>query len=121
MEMSADLSKVDFDKDRMIQVLTNLVSNAIENTEKGGVMLSASKDNEGAHIKVQDTGGGIPAEDIGKLFQPFEQVDTKKGKRRTGTGLGLAISKDIILAHHGKIWAEAEVGKGSTFHIVLPL
>jgi two-component system sensor histidine kinase VicK len=73
------------------------------------------------HVIVQDAGRGIRAEDIQKLFQAFEQLDSAKDKKKGSTGLGLAISKEIILAHKGKIWAESEAGYGSSFHFVLPL
>ena len=71
------------------------------------------------HISVQDTGCGIKAEDLAKLFQAFEQVGLRE-RKSGGTGLGLAISKEIILAHNGRIWAESEPGKGSIFHFTLP-
>ncbi|MEI7751297.1 MAG: PAS domain S-box protein [Candidatus Omnitrophota bacterium] len=121
VELEKGLPETRFDRDRIVQVLTNLMSNAINNTEQGSVILAAKKENNGVHVRVQDAGIGIPAEDIQKLFQPFEQVDGNRAKKRGGTGLGLAISKEIILAHHGKIWAESEVGKGSVFHFTLPL
>jgi signal transduction histidine kinase len=113
--------KVRFDKDRIIQVLTNLVSNAIKYTEKGNITISTKGEDNKVHIIVQDTGIGIKAEDMQKLFCAFEQLDSTRDKRRNGTGLGLAISKEIILAHNGKIWAESEVGKGSSFHFILPI
>jgi len=73
------------------------------------------------HVSVRDTGHGIKAEDLPKLFQPFEQLASDENRTAGGTGLGLAISKEIILAHSGKIWAESEPGKGSVFHFTLPL
>jgi two-component system CheB/CheR fusion protein len=115
------IPKVRFDKDRIIQVLTNLVSNAIKYTEKGNITISTKGEDNKVHIIVQDTGIGIKAEDMQKLFCAFEQLNSTRDKRRNGTGLGLAISKEIILAHSGKIWAESEVGKGSSFHFILPL
>ncbi len=121
MELDEGLPILKFDRDRIIQVLTNLVSNAVKNTEKGGVTIAAKKEADVVHLSVQDAGRGIPAQDIGKLFHAFEQVDSLRSKPKGGTGLGLAISKEIVLAHHGKIWAESEVGKGSTFHVTLPL
>jgi PAS domain S-box-containing protein len=113
--------KVRFDKDRIIQVLTNLVSNAIKYTEKGNITISTKGGDNKVHIIVQDTGIGIKVEDMQKLFCAFEQLDSTRDKKRNGTGLGLAISKEIILAHNGKIWAESEVGKGSGFHFILPI
>ena len=121
IELEEGLPKVRFDRDKIAQVLTNLISNSINNTEKGVVTLAAKMENGEVRISVRDTGIGIPAEDIPKLFQPFEQVDGNKARKKGGTGLGLAISKEIILAHHGKIWAESEVGRGSALQVTLPL
>ncbi len=120
LEAEEGLGKMKFDQDRLIQVLTNLMSNAIANTEKGAITLSVKKEEGVAHVIVRDSGNGISAEDLSKLFQPFEQVEGSKGKKKGGTGLGLAISKEIILAHRGKIWAESEPGQGSAFHFTLP-
>jgi signal transduction histidine kinase len=97
------------------------VSNSIHNTEKGSVVLIVKNENDVMHILVRDSGRGISAEGMSRLFQPFQQVGTTKSKQKGGTGLGLAISKEIVLAHHGKIWAESELGKGSVFHLVLPI
>ena len=119
-EIEGDLPHVDFDQDKIIQVLTNLVSNAISNTESGSVNLMARREKDVVHLSVQDTGCGVPAAEIPRLFEPFEQVDGS-AKKKGGTGLGLAISKEIILAHRGKIWVESELGKGTTFHFTLPV
>ena len=121
VELAEGLSKMKFDGDRLTQVLTNLVSNAINNTKRGCINLTAQKENDEVHIRVQDVGSGIPAEDIPRLFQPFEQVYGNSAKKKGGAGLGLVIAKEIVLAHHGKIWVESDVGKGSTFHFTLPL
>lgn len=110
-----------FDKDKIVQVLTNLLSNAIKFTEKGGVIVSAEREDNVAHIVVEDTGPGMQEEELPRLFRAFEQLGGGLGKKRGGTGLGLAISKEIILAHNGKIWAESCPGKGSLFHFTLPI
>jgi signal transduction histidine kinase len=115
------IPKLKFDKDKITEVLTNLVSNAIKYTEKGNITISTKQEENTVHVIVQDAGRGIRAEDMQKLFQAFGQLDNAKDKKKGGTGLGLAISKEIILAHKGKIWAESEAGKGSSFHFVLPL
>jgi signal transduction histidine kinase len=114
------IPKVRFDKDKIIQVLTNLVSNAIKYTEKGNISISTKQEDNTVHVIVQDTGMGIKAEDMKKLFCAFEQLDSTRDKKKGGTGLGLAISNEIILAHKGKIWAESEEGKGSAFHFTIP-
>jgi PAS domain S-box-containing protein len=124
LDLAADVDdnipKVRFDKDKIVGVLTNLVSNAIKYTEKGNITISTKQEDDTVHVIVQDTGMGIKAEDMEKLFCAFEQLDSTRDKRKGGTGLGLAISKEIILAHKGKIWAESEAGKGSAFHFTIP-
>lgn len=108
------------------KVISNLTYNAVKYTPEGGhIMLSATWRNEGAdvEISVHDTGIGIPAKDLPRIFERFYKVDRArtraKGELR-GTGLGLAISKHIVEAHGGKIWAESVEGGGSTFHFTLP-
>jgi two-component system sensor histidine kinase VicK len=96
------------------------VSNAIKYTEKGNITIGTKHEDDTVHVIVRDTGMGIKAEDMKKLFQVFEQLDGPRDKKKGGTGLGLAISDEIILAHKGKIWAESQVGKGSAFHFTIP-
>ncbi len=121
IELEKDLPKIKFDQDRLIQVLTNLVSNAINNTETGSVTLAVQKEANAAHFTVRDTGWGIPAEEIPKLFQPFEQVSGPTSKCKGGSGLGLVIAREIVHGHSGAIWVESEEGQGSVFHFTLPL
>jgi len=109
-----------FDNDKIVQVLTNLLSNAIAYTDEGTITVRAALENGMLHVSVLDTGLGIKTADLHRLFQPFEQLDSDAGRKIGGTGLGLTISKEIILAHKGKIWAESEQGKGSVFHFTLP-
>lgn len=107
------------DKDKVIQVLSNLINNAIKFTEKGSITISAVDDLKNSQIvvTVEDTGVGISETDLPKLFKEFSQV----GPRKTGgTGLGLSISKKIIESLKGKIWAESQIGKGSKFIFTLP-
>jgi signal transduction histidine kinase len=120
IKLEDDLPKTKFDRDKIIQVLTNLVNNALKFTEKGGITLVTGRKDNSIQVSVQDTGPGIKKTDLPRLFHQFEQI--KKGSHRTpgGTGLGLFISKEIVEAHGGKIWAESEFGKGSTFHFTLP-
>jgi len=109
-----------FDKDRITQVITNLVSNAIKFTEKGGITVLTSMDGELIRVAVADTGPGISADEIPRLFHRFEQLGPGV-KRKTGsTGLGLAISKEIVEQHAGAIWVESEVGKGTSFIFTVP-
>lgn len=123
MLASADLPPLPADDEKIRQVITNLVSNAYKFTPEGGTLTLDAKDMGGElKVSVSDTGIGIPKEFIGHLFERFKQVP---GTRQTmggpkGTGLGLAIAKGIVEAHGGRIWAESEPGKGTTFFFTLP-
>jgi two-component system sensor histidine kinase/response regulator len=121
VDVDDSIPKIRFDKDKIVQVFTNLVDNAIKFTEKGSISISMKQEDNVVHVIVQDTGVGIEAKDMQKLFHAFEQLDNIRDKKKGGTGLGLAISKEIILAHKGKIWAESEAGRGATFHFTLPI
>jgi signal transduction histidine kinase len=109
------------DGDRLAQVITNLVSNAIKYTPSGGkVSVCTQATNGGVELVVSDNGIGIPPEDLPRIFERFYQVDKARGPRR-GTGLGLAIVAEIVHAHGGKIMASsAGPGQGSTFTLWLP-
>ncbi|MEZ4669820.1 MAG: HAMP domain-containing sensor histidine kinase [Anaerolineae bacterium] len=115
------MPEVTGDGDRLAQVLTNLVSNAIKYTPSGGeVWLHTQVNNGGVEIVVRDTGQGIAPEELPRIFERFYQVDKTRGPRR-GTGLGLAITQEIVLAHGGQIGvSSAGVGKGTTFTVWLP-
>lgn len=108
------------DPERMREVITNLVSNAIKFTAQGGVTLGLRAEPDFLQISIRDTGFGIPKEDIPHLFQKFYRVDNSNTRTVGGTGLGLYISRSIIELYKGKIWVESEEGKGSTFYINLP-
>ncbi|MFB3766637.1 MAG: ATP-binding protein, partial [Methanotrichaceae archaeon] len=107
------------DSARLRQVLANLLSNAVKFTDTGDVLVHVSSKREGdiheVHFAVQDTGIGMPQEQMNKLFQPFSQISLAPSRLNEGTGLGLAISKKLVELMGGKIWAQSEVGKGSTF------
>ncbi len=110
------------DPDRMLQTLTNLLSNAIKFTEPGGkIWLKAGVKGDRCLIAVKDTGRGIPADKLHSIFERFQQVDASDSRSKGGTGLGLAICRHIVERHHGKIWVESVLGKGSIFYIYLPL
>ena len=115
------LPRLKFDRDSIIQVLENIINNAIKVTYKGSITIITDKGDDGIHVSVEDTGIGIRKEDMNKLFHEFEQLARGKDRKTGGTGLGLAISKKIIEKHNGKIWAESEPGKGSIFHFTLPM
>lgn len=118
-----DLPRVNVDPDRLVQVIMNLLNNAVKFTENGHIDLNASVTPDGwVEVDVRDTGSGIPPGDINKVFGKFHQVmnrDTLKDKPR-GSGLGLAICKQIIERYGGRIWAESQINKGSRFTFVLP-
>jgi len=106
---------------RLRQVLLNLLGNAIKFTEKGEVALSCAVESLDSgrlclHVAVTDTGIGMSPEQIGRLFQPFEQADTSTTRKFGGTGLGLSIARRIVEMMGGRIWAESRPGSGSTFH-----
>ena len=109
------------DPTRMREVILNLLSNAGRFTERGGVDVRAWKEVDDLLVSVADTGRGIAAQDMSKLFQPFQQVDGSIRRRYGGTGLGLSISKRFIELHGGKIWVESEPDVGATFTFQIPL
>ncbi len=114
------LPAITMDRERILQVLRNLVGNALKFTPDGGhVTISARSTHEGVEVSVSDTGSGIPKEHLDSIFDKYRQVG-QTGKLK-GTGLGLAIARHIINKHGGRIWIESTVGKGSTFFFVLPV
>jgi signal transduction histidine kinase/CheY-like chemotaxis protein len=115
------LPSVFCDGTRIREVLLNLLSNAGRFTESGGVRVYVCREKEDVVVAVADTGPGIAAGDINKLFVPFQQLDGSIRRRYGGTGLGLAISKRFIELHGGKIWVESESGTGTTFRFRLPM
>jgi PAS domain S-box-containing protein len=110
------------DPDRIVQALTNLISNAIKFSQKGGKIRVTAEHKENQMLfRVQDEGRGIPPDKLGLLFERFQQLDSSDARERGGSGLGLSISRSIIEQHNGKIWVESTVGKGSTFFFTVPL
>jgi signal transduction histidine kinase len=120
-EVTAKLPPGHGDERRLIQVLLNLVANAIKFTDAGEVVIKAAASDDLFALSVSDTGAGISTADQAKLFQQFQQVDNSITRKKGGTGLGLAISKRIVEMHGGKIWLESKVGEGSTFFVTLPV
>ena len=116
-----DLPTIIADGRRIRQVLLNLVSNAAKFTDEGFIRVEVQADEEFVTISVADSGIGIPQEKLPKIFEAFTQVDSSPSRKYGGTGLGLTISKSFVELHGGRIWAESEVGKGSTFYITLPI
>lgn len=116
----APLLYVHADQDRLREVISNLIDNAIKYTPSGVITIGASLKQTSVLIRVSDTGLGIAAEDIPHLFQKFYRTDNSATREIGGTGLGLYISKKIIEMMSGKIWVESTVGAGSTFYVELP-
>lgn len=115
-----DLPAVRADPQRIEQVLVNLLHNAVKFTPSGGeIVLSAQVEGGAVRLSVRDTGVGIPADDMPRIFERFYKAD--RARSGGGTGLGLAIARHIVEAHGGRIWVESEEGKGSVFHFSLPL
>jgi signal transduction histidine kinase len=109
------------DHDRMMQMFTNILSNAIKFSERGGsVVLRANYDGGNIRFSIQDNGRGIPKDKLQTIFGRFQQVDSSDAREKSGTGLGLAICHTIVDQHGGRIWAESEVGKGTTFFVSIP-
>ncbi len=130
IECPDNLPAVRVDPNRVEQVLVNLIHNAVKFTKPGGtVLLSAEAFHDGAEpdgnaapmvrFAVEDTGIGIPADDIGRIFERFYRVD--KSRTGGGTGLGLSIARHIVEAHGGRIWVESREGQGSTFYFTMPV
>jgi two-component system, OmpR family, phosphate regulon sensor histidine kinase PhoR len=119
VECAEDLPRVSMDIQRMEQLMVNLIHNAVKFTRPGGeIVLMAETGTGEVRFAVRDTGIGIPAEDVSRIFERFYRVD--KSRTGSGTGLGLSIAKHIIEAHKGRIWAESIEGQGSSFFFTLP-
>jgi two-component system sensor histidine kinase VicK len=120
--VAGDLPPVRVDVDRMVQVVTNLLSNAIKFSPPGStVTVTASRAGRHLDLRVTDRGRGIAAEDMGKLFKKFQQLDGSNVRSVGGTGLGLAICRGIVEEHGGSIGVESHLGRGATFKVTVPL
>lgn len=122
LQLDETLPLLSGDQDRLIQVLTNLVGNAIKYSPAGGeIFIRSEINNNFAHVSIQDQGIGIPAHALEQIFTPYYRVEAESSRYITGTGLGLSIVRQIIEMHSGKVWVESTHGQGSTFHFTLPL
>jgi len=120
-QIQVELPTIRIDVERILQALRNLIGNAVKFTPEGGrVRVSVRRADQGVEVSIADTGPGIPTENLGTIFDKFRQATPAGSYRIKGTGLGLAIVKHIISSHGGKIWAQSELGQGSTFVFVLP-
>ncbi|HET6466314.1 MAG TPA: ATP-binding protein [Nitrospiria bacterium] len=121
IDVPESLPKIRGDRDQLIQVLDNLLGNAIKFSNSGHVTIQGVQEDRAVRISVIDTGVGIPDADLQKIFDKFHHLgDTRTGKPR-GTGLGLSICREIIQRLGGKIWCESQLGNGSRFHFTVPL
>lgn len=120
MRVVKPLYYVHVDPDRLREVITNIFDNAVKYTPSGKISIGLTGNNEVIQLFVRDTGPGIPPEDVPHLFQKFYRVDNTATRTIGGTGLGLFICRKIVEIYKGHIWAESEVGRGSTFYINLP-
>ncbi len=121
VEIEPGLPTLEVDCTRIRQVLLNLLNNAARFTTEGSVRLTARRGDGEVLISVSDTGPGIPAPELPRIFKEFYQVDRSLRRKHGGTGLGLAISKHFVEAHGGRIWVESQEGVGTTFTISLPI
>jgi signal transduction histidine kinase len=122
VEVPGDLPPVRADRERLHQVLYNLLDNAFRFTPSGGeVRVRARPESGSCQITVEDTGAGIPESHLPYVFERFYRVDPSRSREDGGTGIGLAIARSVVEAHGGRIWAESDVGTGSRFHFALPM
>lgn len=120
--IAPEISVVNADETKVKQIMYNLLSNAIKFTPDGGkVDIQADIKDTQLQVSVTDTGIGIKPEDMDKLFKTFQQIDSEYTQKYGGSGLGLVLTKQLVELHGGKIWAESEFGKGSTFIFTIPL
>lgn len=119
--VAANLPSISADGDRIRQVLHNLIGNAIKFTEQGSVTVDADRHGDQLRVQIRDTGVGIPADRLERIFEPFEQADGSSGRRYGGAGLGLSIARQLVVAHGGSLTVLSEPGRGSVFSFTLPL
>jgi signal transduction histidine kinase len=119
-DVAESLPVVEGDATKLKQILLNLLSNAVKFTAAGRVVLRVRATPDSVHFMVADSGPGIREEDLQRIFEPFERVQNPQTAEVGGTGLGLAVSKKFVELHGGRIWAESQQHRGSTFHFTLP-
>jgi two-component system OmpR family sensor kinase len=122
LKVTDKIPEISVDPVRMEQVINNLLANSIRHTpSRGDISISISVEQRQLLISVTDSGEGIAAEHLPHIFERFYRVGSSRARSQGGTGLGLAIVKQMVEAHDGRVWAESEAGRGSIFHIALPL
>lgn len=121
LELDEDIPLIQADSDKLTQVITNLITNAIKYSPAGGTILVGSKwESDNIHFFVEDHGIGIPPEEMEQIFERYARVESTATRYIGGTGLGLPIVRQIVEMHHGSVWVESTLGEGSTFHVVIP-
>ncbi len=120
-DVPTDLPLINGDKDKLVQVVINLIANAVKFTPTGKITCRATLVDGEVQVSIQDTGVGIAAVDLEAVFEKFKQVGDTLTEKPTGTGLGLPICKEIVERHDGRIWAASVLGQGSTFTFALPV
>jgi len=122
LDLAENVPSVSGDRDRLVQVMVNLISNAVKfcDSDRGMIVVRLRAVNHHLRVEVQDNGIGIKPEDQAKVFEPFRQIKNPTLGRPAGTGIGLTITKRIIDFHHGRIWVDSEPGKGTIFSFELP-
>jgi signal transduction histidine kinase len=123
LDLAPYVPRVSGDRDRLIQVMVNIISNAVKfcDRDRGLIAVRLRVADNHLIVEVQDNGIGINPKDLGKIFQPFHQVKNPTQGRPAGTGIGLTITKRIVDFHHGRIWVESEPGRGARFSFSLPV
>jgi signal transduction histidine kinase len=122
LDTAAHLPNIEVDPGRITQVLTNILDNAIRHTPEGGTIVLSARELDGqVELAVQDTGPGLQAEDLERIFERFYRADPSRQREDGGSGLGLAIARSIVQAHGGQLSAESEPGKGLKVSILLPV
>ena len=122
LNLDPELPLIEIDKDKINQVLLNLLSNAVKYSPEGGeIAVSTRVEGQMVHVFVRDSGMGIPADSLEKVFERFSRLESGATRYIQGTGLGLPISRQIIEMHGGRAWVESTLGEGSVFQFTLPL
>jgi signal transduction histidine kinase len=123
LDIEPHIPSVSGDRDRLVQVMVNLISNAVKfcETDRGDIAVRLQVKDAHLLVQVEDNGIGIKPENLNRVFEPFHQIKNPTRGRPMGTGIGLTITKRIIDFHHGRIWAESKPGKGATFSFTLPI
>jgi signal transduction histidine kinase len=121
LDVASPLPTIEVDPGRMTQVLTNILDNATRHTPEGGrIVLAAKQTGNRVELSVQDSGSGLPPEELERIFERFYQADPSRQRKDGGSGLGLAIAKSIVQAHNGQLSAESDAGKGLKIIVSLP-